>query len=124
MNSRALKEMAHNHFPLALRMYNSWVGRRYKSKPVAQIFCEIHQNNHFKGDASISGPGSEWTQTEKLRGELPKLFARHEIRTLLDAPCGDLNWMPTVLRECAVDYTGADIVPELIQEHTERFWTE
>ena len=124
MNSRVLKEMAHSHFPLALRAYNSWAGRRYRSKTVAQVFCDIHRDNGFKGVATRSGPGSEWPHTEKLRRELPRLFQRHAIKTLLDAPCGDLNWMRDVLHRCALDYIGADIVPELIRAHTERFWTE
>jgi hypothetical protein len=43
-----------------------------------------------------------------------------KVRTLLDVPCGDLNWMKHV-ELGAVDYIGADIVPELVAENERRF---
>jgi hypothetical protein len=39
---------------------------------------------------------------------------RWGVRTILDAPCGDFNWMRDVLAERDVFYTGVDIVDELI----------
>jgi SAM-dependent methyltransferase len=124
MNSRMLKEMAHSYFPAVLRAYNAWVGRHYRAKPIADVFSEIHRNNHFKGTESICGPGSGAAQTEKLRRELPRFLERHGVKSLLDAPCGDLNWMLSVLEQYPVDYTGADIVGDLIRSHTEKFWSK
>lgn len=121
MNSRLIKEVAHSYFPIALRAYNEWAGRHYKAKPVADIFRDIYQHNDFRGETSVSGPGSESVQTEKLRQELPQLLRRHNIFRLMDAPCGDLNWMPDVLERCPLEYTGADIVPDLIFGHEMRF---
>ena len=41
---------------------------------------------------------------------------------LLDIPCGDMAWMSRFLKtRDDIDYTGMDIVPELIGNHTESF---
>jgi len=43
---------------------------------------------------------------------------------VLDAPCGDVNWMQHVLKECDdIDYTGGDIVDALIQENNKKYAT-
>lgn len=42
------------------------------------------------------GWGSTLAATEGLRKELPGLLERLGARVLLDAPCGDLNWMSQV----------------------------
>lgn len=59
-------------------------------------------------------------RTEVIRRVLPDLLQRVGARSLLDAPCGDFNWMQHVDLS-GVDYLGADVVPDLIarnqQEH-------
>jgi hypothetical protein len=53
------------------------------------------------------GAGSTLSFTAGIREELPRLLREFEVRTLLDAPCGDFNWMSrTDLSD--VDYIGAD----------------
>ena len=39
---------------------------------------------------------------------------KFKIKRLFDAPCGDFNWMPQVLKGVEVDYIGSDIVEDLI----------
>lgn len=64
-------------------------------------------------DESLSGPGSGVAQTQELRERLPLLIASLGIQTLLDAPCGDVNWMRHVnLGE--TEYIGVDINREII----------
>ena len=42
--------------------------------------------------------------------------------SLLDVPCGDMTWMKRFLASLDdVDYTGLDIVPELIAAHKSDF---
>lgn len=43
-----------------------------------------------------------------------------KIKTLLDIPCGDLNWMKKV-NLSDIDYIGADIVEELIETNIDQF---
>ena len=78
-----------------------------------ETFRQIHRANHWGSDASRSGPGSAEGQTAVLRTELPGLFERLKVRTLLDLPCGDANWISTMPLP-GIEYLGADIVPELI----------
>ncbi|MFE7130861.1 class I SAM-dependent methyltransferase [Streptomyces sp. NPDC057638] len=69
---------------------------------------------------SSSGVGSNLTQTAALRAALPALMTGLGVRTLLDIPCGDFFWMSQL--DLGVErYTGADIVPGLIDRNRERF---
>jgi SAM-dependent methyltransferase len=74
-------------------------------------FRRIHDINLW-GAASSSGLGSEIDATSALRAELPRLLRRLQVRSLLDAPCGDGGWINTT--DLGVKVTGIDIVPELI----------
>lgn len=40
---------------------------------------------------------------------------------MLDAPCGDLTWMPLVSGIHTVEYTGADIVELAVENNREKF---
>jgi hypothetical protein len=69
---------------------------------------------------TISGPGSTLRYTEKLRALLPTLLSTLGCARLLDAPCGDFNWMRAVPLP-GVAYQGADIVPEIVETLRERY---
>lgn len=56
------------------------------------------------------GYGSTLEATESLRDSLPGLLARLGVRVLLDAPCGDLNWISQV--DLGVTYIGVDASDE------------
>jgi len=65
---------------------------------------------------SLSGPGSSMQSTENVRTFLPAILKSLNVRTLLDAGCGDFHW----LQNTALDldhYYGVDIVPGLINNH-------
>jgi hypothetical protein len=56
---------------------------------------------------------------------LPKLFQAHQVTSVLDAPCGDFNWMASVLKSLPnINYTGGDIVEPLIAENRSKFESE
>jgi hypothetical protein len=42
------------------------------------------------------------------------------VRSLLDAPCGDFNWMREI-NLAGIDYTGVDIVPAIISRNQELY---
>lgn len=54
------------------------------------------------------GIGATVANTENIRKELPILFQELGIRSIVDAPCGDFNWLSTVSMK-QIDYTGCDI---------------
>jgi hypothetical protein len=90
--------------------------------PQRELFTRIWQTNLWGAETSASGLGSEDAATATLRRELPKLFQRLKIETLLDLPCGDFGWMSRVelgLRQ----YLGGDIVAELVAENLRRYAT-
>lgn len=84
-----------------------------------EIFKRIYQNNLWGGKQSVSGPGSDVEQTETIVTQIPILIHNFKIKTMLDAPCGDFNWMTHI--NLNVDYTGVDIVPELIEKNNKMY---
>src|ERR1700709_263810 len=80
---------------------------------LAQRFQRIHDCNLWGAVESVSGLGSETDATAVLRAELPRLLARLQVSSLLDAPCGDAGWVNQV--GLGVRYVGVDIVPALIE---------
>ena len=88
--------------------------------PLAEVFTEIYRQNSWASDESRSGPGSTLERTVIIRRELPAVLEELKVRALLDAPCGDLNWMARV--ELRVErYVGVDIVEELIAANRARY---
>jgi hypothetical protein len=88
------------------------------SLPLAERFDHIARTNLW-GGGSRSGLGSDLAATARLRAALPSFLARREVRSLLDVPCGDFGWLSTV--DLRVSYTGADIVPSLVDENERRY---
>lgn len=99
-------------FPVATARYAAW--RRHR------VFRHIFRSNFWGDKDSVSGTGSNLAQTEFVSTELPLLLARHGVRTMLDAPCGDLFWMQHVALGVE-HYVGVDIVPELIARNCAQF---
>ena len=83
-------------------------------------FSEIYRKRFWEAAESVSGPGSSLEQAQVLIERLPALWREIQARTVLDVPCGDFNWMRAVDLSC-FEYTGADIVGELIEQNQARF---
>lgn len=96
------------------------LGFHFKPKGV---FRHIYHNRTWGDRESVSGPGSELAETRKVREVLPALLRELNITSMLDAPCGDWNWMKTIDLPAAgvTDYTGAEVVPELVELNAKRF---
>jgi SAM-dependent methyltransferase len=77
------------------------------------VFTQIMRARAWGDGESLSGAGSGLARTADLRAQLPDLLARLRVRSMLDAGCGDFNWMRAV--ELPVRrYVGVDVVPELV----------
>jgi hypothetical protein len=86
---------------------------------MTDIFTGIYRNNVWQSVESRSGNGSTLERTKIVRQELPALLERLGVDSLLDAPCGDMNWIATI--DLPIDtYIGADVVPDLIAANTRR----
>jgi len=79
------------------------------------VFQQIYLNNDWGDPESVSGPGSNLAVTSLLRENLQNAFQKLGITSLVDAPCGDLNWMKHLAYDFDL-YIGIDIVPELINK--------
>ena len=87
------------------------------------VFKEKAVKNGWGGNESVSGHGSDFKSTELLRTLIPSVLKEFEVKSLLDAPCGDFYWMN--LTDLQIDrYVGVDIVPELIVQNQEKYTTQ
>ncbi|HRI03270.1 MAG TPA: class I SAM-dependent methyltransferase [Pyrinomonadaceae bacterium] len=91
-----------------------------KSRGLSEIFTDYYRSNSWGDDETVSGVGSRLNSTINLRTQLPSLFEQFEIKSILDAPCGDHNWFSHVQRG-ETKYLGVDIVPELIEQNRQRY---
>lgn len=80
----------------------------------AQGAQKIYERNKASKMESVSGTGSTLQVTKPFRTWLGDIIQKYEIRSILDVPCGDWNWMQHVDLS-GVDYLGYDIVPEIIE---------
>jgi hypothetical protein len=92
------------------------------SEIMTSIFRDIFVDNTWGSEISHSGTGSDLTQTAAIREELPQLLHDLNVQSMLDIPCGDFHWMQKLALD--IDYTGGDVVPELIERNNERFGNE
>lgn len=80
-------------------------------------FSEIYKKSLWSSSESKSGVGSEILYTEPLRKWLIENINLLKIKTFVDAPCGDFNWMKLVLPHLDINYIGLDIVDSVIEKN-------
>ena len=91
---------------LAARFHSS-------SRSQQATFTAIYRANAWRDAESVSGPGSTAARGADFQQELISLLDRRGVRSIVDAPCGDFNWMRHVLSDRDLLYTGIDLVEEL-----------
>jgi SAM-dependent methyltransferase len=116
MIKKILKKLFPGLVAMRNRMINGWQHRRFQNQPIEQVFHAIYRDNHWHDRESVSGPGSTVQITSSIRAAIPSITAKYEIKTFLDIPCGDFNWMTQVPLK-NVKYIGMDIVMELVQKN-------
>jgi len=78
------------------------------------VFTRVYRRNVWGNAESVSGPGSTESRGADFRDDLIDVLRRLDTRVLLDAPCGDFNWIGPVA-DAVPRYVGVDVVPELIE---------
>ena len=86
----------------------------------ASVFTRIYEENLWGEQGSVSGPGSIAVATARVTTQLPEIWRQYGITSLVDAPCGDCNWMSGIA-PLLDRYTGIDIVETLIQANRARY---
>jgi SAM-dependent methyltransferase len=84
------------------------------------IFIDIYDNNGFGSLESKSGPGSTLDETQKLRESIKKIIKDKNIKSVVDIPCGDFNWMKEIVFNFE-NYIGGDIVKKAIDLNNEKY---
>lgn len=107
-----------------VRLFRDEIKLRMRgTEHVEQIFRQIHDLNAWGDPESVSGPGSSLEQTAALRQVLPAVVTKYGLRSIVDAPCGDFNWMHSIV-EIFDHYVGVDIVESLIEANQSQFASE
>jgi hypothetical protein len=83
-------------------------------------FQNIYRRNWWGSTESVSGCGSEVARAASLRNGLIEWIRNNKIRSLLDAPCGDFNWVEGVVKSAPITYLGGDIVSDLIVRNNQK----
>jgi hypothetical protein len=93
-----------------------------KNRELNRAFTNICQKNLWGNHPSVSGPGSDLDQTVVIREQIPSLFLKYEIKTIIDAPCGDFYWMKEIVKNVEIkNYIGFDIVNEIIENNKSKY---
>ncbi len=103
------------------------VADRHKAAPIPissirqrnhQVFTDHYNNNRFGNQETRSGSGSTLAATKALRARMANALDQLDIQTLVDAGCGDCNWISLLTRDLDL-YLGFDIVDRLVERDRE-----
>ena len=106
-------------FPRSVKVYHE-ARRRFREPALKIVFSEIYRKNLWQDPESVSGRGSTLARTKVIRNQLPSLLQELQAKTLLDAACGDFNWMRHTDLSM-IKYIGVDVVPDLIRSNQQRY---
>ena len=81
--------------------------------PARTTFTRVVKERTLAGAESVCGSGSTVAATAELLPQLKKVFERHGIVSLSDAPCGDFNWIGPLAQ--GVSYRGFDLLEEIVE---------
>lgn len=88
----------------------------FRLMPRRMKFSTIYKYNLWNSGESLSGPGSEISKLPGIEKFLKSLIQELNIKSILDIPCGDFNWMKTVDLS-GIKYVGADIIKDLVRQN-------
>lgn len=94
-------------------------------KHYTKIFDDIYVNNGFGGNEETraetrSGPGSTLDATVNVRKFITDVVNRYDIKSVVDLPCGDFNWMSEIADDFD-SYTGMDISKSCITDNRKKY---
>jgi len=95
--------------------------RRIHAMGVEGVFARIYEHNLWGSEESVSGPSAKLEYTQNIRKEIPRMIDRFGVKQILDAPCGDYNWLRFIERGKDTHYTGGDIVEALVINNQEKY---
>ncbi|MEK6849969.1 MAG: class I SAM-dependent methyltransferase [Nanoarchaeota archaeon] len=119
--NRRIKEFIKKYpavYGAMLKLRNLYLRLQSREK----IFSSVYNKNTWADAESLSGPGSNLNETTVIRKELPKLFKKFNVKSIVDVPCGDFYWMKYLIKDYPeINYFGGDIVKQMIHSNNLRF---
>lgn len=94
---------------------------RFRRTSRQDVFTRVYESTAWGSQESGSGTASELRATGNVREWLPDVLSRLGAKSLLDAPCGDWNWMQHVDLSGLDEYYGVDIVQPVIEQNAAKF---
>lgn len=86
-----------------------------------EVFDAIYVSNFWGSAESPSGAGSEVPRATRYLDRLRTCLTERGLRSVFDAPCGDLNWIKPLADDPAFDYCGGDIARSLVADLNRRY---
>lgn len=86
-----------------------------------EAFTNIYRTHYWGGgEETRSGSASLLSATVDIIKELIKIINKYNIKSILDCPCGDFNWMKEIVNNFD-NYIGVDIVDFIIEENKKKY---
>ena len=90
--------------PMGIRLFPWATELQLDSGEHPVVFDTIHATNYWGSEESISGGGSTKARANDYAAALTKVVAERGFRSMFDAPCGDVNWIGSVIAETGIIY--------------------
>jgi hypothetical protein len=101
-------------------LYKRVKHRSLKRLGAEAIFTKYHLENFWNDNESVSGSGSNRTNTAILVTELRPMLDKLHISSILDIPCGDFHWMRDVDLQ-GIHYIGGDVVKGIVDQLSQNY---
>lgn len=86
-----------------------------------ETFTHIAEINLWGSDETLSGVGSADNDTQQLTHKISALLKKLKIKSIIDAPCGDFNWLSSLSFE-GIQYCGLDILNDMIDALNQQYY--
>ena len=100
--------------------YHNFSKSKFSKLTNQERFEMIYNENFWESNESSPGIGSEIKNTKEVLNAIKLIIKQYKIKSIIDIPCGDFNWMSSLEME-NIDYDGFDIVRSVIQENNIKF---
>src|SRR5271157_5799297 len=95
------------------------IDRAYKKLSVEDAFRNIYLTKVWgdNGEPFCSGDGSHGPVSEQYCASVVRFIRDHQVQSVVDLGCGDFAVGKRIVEASSVQYTGIDVVSELIEHH-------
>ena len=106
-----------------------WKERRFlnlKKKSVKEVFTEVYKKNTWGGEKGTfySGAGTHNPNTLIYISRIADFIKENNIRQVVEIGCGDFTISKKITEQVDVEYTGVDVVSELVTYLDENYKNE